>query len=52
MGEDHLSDLATILSIERDIASDILDYDEVTDDFASLDNNRQIVFFLIIILMM
>ena len=42
MGEDYLSDLA-ILSIEKDIASHILDYDEVINDFASADNNRRIV---------
>ena len=42
MGEDCLSDLA-ILSIEKDIVSHILDYDEVITDFASADNNRRIV---------
>ena len=42
MGEDYLSDLA-ILSIEKDIASHILDNDEVINDFASADNNRRIV---------
>ena len=43
MGEDPLSDL-TILLIERELAySDILNYDEVVNDFASSDNNRRIV---------
>ncbi len=42
MGEERLSDLA-ILSIERNMASNILDYEQVIDDFASLDNNRRIV---------
>lgn len=42
MGEDRLSDLA-ILSIERDLASKILNYEQIVDDFASVDNNRRIL---------
>ncbi len=42
MGEDRLSDLA-ILSIERDMASNTLDYEQIIDEFASADKNRRIV---------
>ena len=42
MGEDRLSDLS-ILSIEREIASSALDYDQIIEDFASSDNNRRII---------
>lgn len=46
MGEDRLCDLA-ILSIEKDMTSIILDYDEIINDFASADNNHLIVNHLI-----
>ena len=44
MGEDRSSDLA-ILSIERDMVSKTLDYEQIIDEFASADKNRRIVLF-------
>ena len=41
MGNERLSDLA-ILSIERDLASSMIDYDTLINDFAALENNRRI----------
>ena len=46
MGEDRLCDLA-ILSIEKDMTSIMLHYDEIINYFASADNNHLIVNHLI-----